>query len=347
MWHIEPPDDVTLNEYAKKILPGLKGRIEKCGINDIKNALLKDDAGNDTNDILRHLLIFPPKKLRDLSESLMVKIIAGYDIKELPDFVKFRLLEDNKLKANEVVIKNRYKYLKTLEDIFGYDKYLGNSSKKTYEMIKRTNHNTCVYCNRQYAFTIVRGKGKKDEDRIARPALDHWYPESLFPLMSLSYYNLIPSCTICNSSVKLSSIWTLETHIHPYTTRAADPGFSFKYCPGIDSTWEIRLCDFNGDSRVKKTAEDLCLQEVYQCHAGLEVADLLEIARKDNGTYLNQVYDIILKKFGNSTDKEKAYRLLLGTEMMIGNYKNRPFSKLKKDILNQLEKEEGISFLFD
>ena len=50
---------------------------------------------------------------------------------------------------------------------------------------------------------------------------------------------------------------------------------------------------------------------------------------------------------GNSTDKEKAYRLLLGTEMMIGNYKNRPFSKLKKDILNQLEKEEGISFSFD
>jgi hypothetical protein len=147
--------------------------------------------------------------------------------------------------------------------------------------------------------------------------------------------------------VKHDDIWTLETHIHPYMTKTSDPGFSFKYRNRPYSKWEVFLDDYVSDHRVKKTAEDLCLEEAYQCHSELEVTDLLEIARKDNGTYLNQVYDVILQKLGSGTDKEKAYRILLGTEMAVGKYKNRPFSKLKRDILKQLEMDEGIKFMFD
>jgi hypothetical protein len=37
-----------------------------------------------------------------------------------------------------------------------------------------------------------------------RPALDHFYPESLYPFLAISHYNLVPSCHQCNSSVKSS-----------------------------------------------------------------------------------------------------------------------------------------------
>ena len=344
MWHIEHPDQATLDSYSDKLLPGLKYRIKVCGIGAIERVLLHDNLGKETDSLLKGLLVFRPVPLRDLSDSLMSKIVDGYSLDDLSVYAKVWNKDVADLGEREADIKKRYSVLKELEEIFGYDRYLGSSKKKTFDIVKRVGHNTCVYCNRQYTFSIVRGQGKNDVDRIARPALDHWYPKSLFPLMSLSYYNLIPSCTICNSSVKRDGLWTLETHIHPYVTKISEPGFSFRYKPDVNSTWEVVLDGLDGDARVKKTAEDLCLTEAYQCHSELEIADLLEIARKHNVTYLRQVYQIILEKLGNGVDKEKAYRLLFGTEMMSNKFKNRPFSKLKRDILAQLEKEEGIKF---
>ena len=345
MWHIDPPDQATLVSYAAKLLPSLISRIKGSVNNVIKSILLYDDEGKETDRNLYNLLTLSPYPLRDLTDSLMSRIVQGYCLRELSVYAKVWNIKEKDLSDSERDIKKRYHVLNELEGLFAYDRCLGNSKKKTYDLVNRVGHNTCVYCNRQYAFSIVRGQGRNDTERIARPALDHWYPKSLFPLMSLSYYNLIPSCTICNSSVKHDGIWTLETHIHPYLTETSEPGFSFKYRPGVNSTWEVVLDVPDESRRVKQTVEDLCLPEVYQCHSALEVADLLEIARKDNGTYLKQVYGVILEKLGNGVDEEKAYRLLFGTEMASNKHKNRPFSKLKRDILDQLEKEEGIKII--
>ena len=203
-------------------------------------------------------------------------------------------------------------------------------------------HNTCVYCNRQYAFNIVRDGGKNNDNRIARPDLDHWFPKSLFPLMSLSYYNLIPSCSVCNSSAKTDEIWMLSSHIHPYLTKPDEPHFKFRYKKGINSNWDI---DFDGlAGKEKNTVESLCLQEAYQAHSDLEVADLIELATKNNGTYMKQLYGTILGLFTGGLDKAQAYRLLLGTEMMSDAYNNRPMSKLKRDIIEQIEKVQKIKF---
>lgn len=347
MWHIDAPSLEELNNYADKLLPGLKTRIKKCGNSGVIRALLRDEYGQDTEQTLRDLLILPPMQLRDYSDSLMLQIIKGFSYDELSQLLVIKCKNKKDITQDEKFLLDKYSILSELEDLFGYEKYLGRSTRKTFAMVKMSGHNTCVYCNRQYTFAIERNSGKNDNDRIARPALDHWYLKSLFPLMSLSYYNLIPSCTICNSSVKHSELWTLETHVHPYMTSSSDPGFSFRYRPGLSSSWEVYLADFDPDPKVKKTAEALCLQEVYQCHSDLEVADLLELTRRNNWTYLNQVYDIILAKLGGGTDKEKAYRLLLGTEMVADKHKNRPFSKLKRDILEQLKQEEHISYSFD
>ena len=35
-----------------------------------------------------------------------------------------------------------------------------------------------------------------------RPQFDHWFPKKKYPLLAISFYNLIPCCTYCNSSVK-------------------------------------------------------------------------------------------------------------------------------------------------
>lgn len=49
-----------------------------------------------------------------------------------------------------------------------------------------------------YTKTVFDEEGEK----ITRPTFDHWFAKDDHPLLALSFYNLIPSCNICNSSVK-------------------------------------------------------------------------------------------------------------------------------------------------
>lgn len=51
----------------------------------------------------------------------------------------------------------------------------------------------CPYCNRMYTTTLY---GKK---RV-RPDFDHFYPQSRYPYLAVSLFNLIPSCNICNKA---------------------------------------------------------------------------------------------------------------------------------------------------
>ena len=343
MWHLEKPTQEILDNYVKKLLPNLKKRIE----NDpnlrqvVKDVLLplKADGSREVN-ILKSLLINEPADLFVLSESLMGQMITDYNFSELQDYSKAQKAFHKT--PVQLALLSKYNLLSKLVVTFNYDVQLGNNKTRSYAMVAAANHNTCVYCNRQYTFNIVRNGGKNDDNRIARPALDHWFPKSLFPLMSLSYYNLIPSCTICNSAVKSDEIWSLSTHIHPYLTPPNVPVFKFRYKKGINNSWEIDFENLSGQE--ENTVKSLCLKEAYQAHSGLEIADLIELASKNNGSYMKQLYGEILKLYTGGGDKPKAYRLLLGTEMLPATFKNRPLSKMKKDIIEQIEKAQGMKF---
>lgn len=343
MWHLEKPSKKTLDDYATKLLPALKKKIEKSTklSQAVKGILLPPLADGSKDDKrLRALLVSEPRRLFWLSEGLMKRILPSYNRTELNDLAKAVKAINKTPQQNNLISK--YSILNDLKNAFDYNGILGGNKSRAYRLTAAAMHNTCVYCNRQYTFNIVRDGGKNDDNRIARPALDHWFPKSLFPLMSLSYYNLIPSCSVCNSSAKTDEIWMFSTHIHPYLTKPDVPQFKFRYKKGINSNWDI---DFDGLAGIEKnTVESLCLQEAYQAHSDLEVADLIELATKNNGTYMKQLYGTILGLFTGGLDKAQAYRLLLGTEMMSDAYKNRPMSKLKRDIIEQIEKVQKIKF---
>lgn len=343
MWHLEKPSKKTLDEYSYKLLPALEKRIDKCTklSQAVKDVLLPPLAGGGNDESrLRALLVSEPCRLFWLSEGLIKRILPSYNRTELKDLAK-AVKAINKTPQQKNLI-SKYSILNDLKDVFDYNGILGGNKYRAYMLTASANHNTCVYCNRQYAFNIVRDGGTNNNNRIARPDLDHWFPKSLFPLMSLSYYNLIPSCSVCNLSAKTDEIWMFSTHIHPYLTKPDVPQFKFRYKKGINSNWDI---DFDGLAGIEKnTVESLCLQEAYQAHSDLEVADLIELATKNNGTYMKQLYDTILGLYTGGLDKAQAYRLLLGTEMMSATYKNRPMSKLKRDIIDQIEKAQKINF---
>lgn len=73
----------------------------------------------------------------------------------------------------------------------------------------------CPYCN---AETLYAFEWKKDATtlKMAKSAFDHYFPRARYPFLGLSLYNLIPSCTRCNTAFKGADSHRLTEMAHPY-----------------------------------------------------------------------------------------------------------------------------------
>lgn len=69
------------------------------------------------------------------------------------------------------------------------------------ELIRKSGIRYCPYCNAETVYVIPKSEEANGEDDY-RSALDHFLPRSTYPFLGLSIYNLIPSCTRCNTSYK-------------------------------------------------------------------------------------------------------------------------------------------------
>lgn len=330
MWKLSINKTIE-EEYLKKMLPGLIKRVKEW--KDKQDTAL--DGGNMRDDllpdwmndepikttILIKLLTSKPEEAYKINRELMVKFVQGYDEQ---DFLKRKL--------------SKYKdKLQIIEKVFDYDGQISQSKSKSYWLAERIGHNTCTYCNRQYTFTV---SGNNDQQRITRPAFDHWFPKSLFPLLSLNIYNLIPSCTICNSGAKGDAVFQLGKYVHPYMQEDDDP--KFKFAPLVSdkepNTWLVVLCrDAVADPDVDNTIKAFALDRIYDLHGSLEVKEIMEFAQAYNNTYLRNIYEKMKNDLGfMGFTKEEVYRMLFGTEAIASQYLDRPLSKLKHDILEYL-----------
>ena len=61
-------------------------------------------------------------------------------------------------------------------------------------LYKLFNVRVCPYCNQQYIFSVSQNSYLGD--------FDHFLPKSIFPLFSLSLWNLVPCCKTCNQVYK-------------------------------------------------------------------------------------------------------------------------------------------------
>lgn len=97
---------------------------------------------------------------------------------------------------------------KVIRDIFNYKSF--RQSKKAIWFADSLSIKSCTTCNSQYTLKT---------DQVSRIKLlfhlDHYFPKSVYPYLSLSYYNLIPCCASCNMS-KSNKPFTLKENIHPY-----------------------------------------------------------------------------------------------------------------------------------
>ncbi|SRX56128.1 hypothetical protein [Aequorivita sp. CIP111184] len=248
------------------------------------------------------------------------------------DYLRICSLKPSKRTDAEQTKYLKYKSLNSkIEPIVNYDNWFTSSYKQyDYTLAKNLDRSTCTYCNRIYTNTMVSKEGRK----LMRPQFDHWFPKSIFPLLALSFYNLIPSCSICNSTAKSNTIFLLNTHLHPYNSLDALNNFTFSYKQDKSTnTYRVEINFALGNSKSIKTYTDLNIKEIYNAHLS-ELSDLLEIKNSYSVNYIKS----LMSAYPNANlSYEETYRLVFGTEYDIRDFHKRPFSKFKKDILAELK----------
>lgn len=228
-----------------------------------------------------------------------------------------------------------------LKVIFNYDNFITKTVHKydAYDLAKKLDLRVCLYCNRMYTLTIQTGE--KVDKHITRPDFDHYFDRATHPMLALSIYNLIPSCSICNRTLKGSIKFDLNTHIHPYLDDCVS-NYKYSFKPydvksilGKGSNLEIEfLLDTTPISaKIAKTADVFKLDAIFNGHTE-ELRDLFDIRYRFSKTYLDQLFSTY-SPLGISY--EEAYRIAFGTHYNESDFGRRPFSKLKKDILKELD----------
>ena len=194
-----------------------------------------------------------------------------------------------------------------------------------YWLVDRLKIRVCPYCNRNYIFTANASGTPK-----VRAQFDHFLPKKKYPMFALCFYNLIPSCPVCN---KLKGEQLVS--FNPYQEGfPVNQKFVLSNGEGdlswVHPTSELKVSLANSDDNLNKT--QFLLEQLYQQHADV-ANDIVMKAQAYNDNY----YDGIIQSFqGAGYTKDYINTLIWNTYVNDNQLDKRPLSKFTKDILEQI-----------
>ena len=211
-------------------------------------------------------------------------------------------------------------------DLFGkaYRNWSRWKDYNPYTFVEKLGLKTCPYCNRNYIFSVNKRTGK------LRPQIDHFCPQANYPFLSMSFGNLIPSCSTCNHTKSNRYDPNL---INPYLAKDSDNRFTivpntvdFAYVESKKYDFESFDIEIRGKAAASQNI--FKLKELYEQHKDI-VVELL-VKKK----YYPESYIEELKSFG--FNEEEVYRFLMANYLQEKDFHKRPLSKLIKDISQEL-----------
>ena len=224
----------------------------------------------------------------------------------------------------------------------GYNKFSNKNTSpyNAYTLANNLKVNICPYCNINYTHTI-----KSINNQSTRPEFDHFICKNKHPIFALSFYNLIPSCSICNSSIKGQSKFSYETHLHPYfddfnSIKKFNIDRTLLSLIHKNDTFKIVFknkidADEVDIKRADNHIKDFALEAIYNAHQD-KVLDLIDFSR----IYNEDAFQNLVNTFKDSTeifkDTNDVKRLLIGHHVEDENIDKRPLNKLVKDISEEL-----------
>lgn len=227
-----------------------------------------------------------------------------------------------------------------LKKIFDYEGWFGelevNKTWGPYQLTKRLGMKVCPYCNRQYTFSLTKGHNK-----ITRPELDHFLPKSHNPLLALSFFNLVPSCTICNRDCKGQTAFSYGEYLSPYEYNSKHELMKYDYIPtsylgSIGETDGIKVFIKNDGAKLDPALRSKLNgnAKIFQFNTIVnEHRDIVqEIIRKRHISNDNYIASLQRAFPAANLSIEEAYRLAYGNFYNEEEFNKRPLAKLTKDI---------------
>lgn len=216
-------------------------------------------------------------------------------------------------------------------------------NKWAVEFIEDLNIKVCPFCNREYIF--------KFEDKIKGTpriiaSLDHYYDKDTYPFLSVSIFNLIPCCHICNSKFKHAKNFYNEKHLHPYEDSFNDKAKFSQFFNDVNEEnrrfgllskerISLTLKPLNSkDKATQNTINTFRLETLYDEHKDI-VLELIQKAQIYNESYVDELF----QKYEGTLfkNREDVLRHITGGYVEDGDINKRPLSKLVKDISEELE----------
>lgn len=312
----------ALDLHVKYLSKKIKSKIKSNASDSRAISMLKAFIERNLNSILTAY----PDELIKLNNKFI------FDVNSLKLFSSVdydKYIQFSKSVKRKAEYKDIYDFFNELNKLLSYYSFLSDSNYNSYNLTHNLNIRSCIYCNRIYTLTTRKVSKKK----LMNPQLDHWFPKSKYPLLQLSFFNLIPSCDICNSRIKRNNIFSLEKHFHPYFIEDINENLEFTFYFKNLNEYQVLFSE-NSSKKIKSTYELMHIDEMYTAHQ-YELKDLIKIKTNYSSNYI----DILTKTFPKADlSKNDIYRLAMGTEAEPKDFHQRPFSKFKYDIWNELKK---------
>lgn len=244
---------------------------------------------------------------------------------------QFQTIIDDYDKFSSLFTDKKYKgYL----ELFGYSRL--RNLKMMYIFALDLGIKTCPYCNNHYTLTIKKSKK-------ANLHFDHFYSKSKYPFLSLSFYNLIPCCAVCNVTKSFKDFDTKD-YIHPYLDSLIDKfevetdsksiiDMILKGNKKLDNI-KLSLTPKKGyENIIKKHDAAFNLIEIYNEHKDI----VFEIYSKQY-VYTDSFIKSLKNSFSGKFSDSEIDRFILGNYTLPEETNNRPLTKMMQDIHKEAKK---------
>lgn len=271
------------------------------------------------------------KTLRDKSDAKYHPLL-DWCIEKTPNWLtdkptkleKVKNVVDEKYKA---LLSENKKFRDELLGAYGYE------HSNLLELARWLNVKTCPYCNMQYTLYAEAYKDGELVEKMAKFQYDHFFDKAEYPMLSMSLYNLIPSCASCNQG---KSKRPLSMAFHPYSTAIKDT-FRFRVkdpsdllAGGDDEKIEIKLVP-QKPVDVDAYNEMFHIESLYQRHR--------DVAREVFArAYVDPYYEDG-SNFEFLKDSNFMERLEKGFYPDEEDIDKRPLTKLQQDLWKQAKGE--------
>lgn len=226
---------------------------------------------------------------------------------------------------------------KIVRDVISYEWYRNTDRPAFY--FSKFNILFCPYCNKDEIQNIQKidlVSGNELTTRLYQ--LDHFYPKSRYPYLSLSFFNLIPGCATCNATLKGEKDFNISTHFNPFHI-SFNEHFKFRVNSIIpNNSSEISITFNNLTTHDESQIVDFEILHRYNQEATKEILfNLIKIFKYRSHKVQRSIQSQLKGLVGSFVLSNDALLNSQGVPLSPEQINKKHLGKIKRDICQQME----------